>query len=177
MQGTHAYLRLVEYLHLRSVAVWRFWIGGWLMVACIVHIFSSVSNAQSVHDLIEQLASPNRAPTVVHGKRDEVRFVYPPDYDQKAQERVQRAWDVLLARGEEAMSQIVEHVDDARYSYTVGERFGGGNRSVGYVCGVILQNAIEVYEQFVPYESEVGTPVKPHFVFGIGTPAVWSQRC
>jgi hypothetical protein len=129
--------------------------------------FPQGSSGQTVHDLIERLASPNKKPDIVRGDRDDTDFVYPPDYDHAAQKRVEEAWSALLARGSEALPALVQSIEDRRYSYTFPYRYGGGNLDVGHVCAEIFRKEIQVYEWFVPYE---GPPWKPRFVPGVGMP-------
>lgn len=128
------------------------------------------AGAETVHNLIDQMASPNKAPMIKWGEHGATKFTYPADYDYKAQERVekrvQESWTSLLAKGTEAIPQLAGSVEDNRYSYTwPGSQ--GWNVSVGQECAEILQTEIEVYGHFVPREDERFTP---HSVPGLGAP-------
>jgi hypothetical protein len=140
---------------------------AFLFMALKICIVSAVCNAQSIDEWVEQLASPNPAPTIIRGERDDVKFIYSPNYDHQAQKRVGEAWDTLIAKNDEALPYLVKHFQDDRYSFTEKRAgHGGSNLSVGFICQIIFESQIEVYESHVPYEDRW----KPHFVAGLGAP-------
>jgi hypothetical protein len=87
--------------------------------------------------LAAALASPNAPPTV-NGQHIE----YPDGYDAKAQERVRAAEQELKRRGVGAFPCLIEHLDDAHYSYS--EYYGQWrNNSVGEICYYIIEDQVE----------------------------------
>jgi hypothetical protein len=89
--------------------------------------------------LIEALASPNHFPRVLGPD-----VIYPPGFDHKAQERVRKAEARLRQKGFEAVPYLMEHLEDARYSYS--EFFGEWhNHALGEVCFYIIEDLIDFY--------------------------------
>ena len=92
-------------------------------------------NRKRVEFLIEQLASQNPAPTVNgsarRGEDQVIRF--PEKYDKNLQIPVYCAYQALLAEDDTAMDMLLEHENDARYSYSVNS-YADYNVSVGGAC-------------------------------------------
>jgi ribosomal protein L39E len=105
-----------------------------------------------VKELIEQLASPNPAPTWPDG---DVRSkpVYPPGYDQTAQAAIMRKWDALLDRKEAAFPRLIDSLDDTRYSCTTHEGIWE-NLTVGDVCSSIVKVSVGVSSRFMRREDQ-----------------------
>lgn len=97
-----------------------------------------------VQQLIEQLASPNQAPK--WGRKGE--RVFPENWDHQAQKKVQAARGELMAMGPDAFAELVKHFDDRRYCCTVEGPSAEENRTVGEVCGHIVNRWIDVTEGF-----------------------------
>ena len=68
---------------------------------------------EEIEALIEQLVSPNQAPTKLAP-----RARYPEEYDREAQKRVREAWHKLWAAEIQAFPSLVKNFDDKRYSFS-----------------------------------------------------------
>lgn len=105
----------------------------------------------SITELIARLKNANAAPVV----RDETgtfstRLPFPREFDWKAQETVLDAWRELHSRCDEALPELVRHVDATEYSITYQSPSGfWRNGSVGFVCQYIIRANIEPYRR--PY--------------------------
>jgi len=147
-----------------------------IVIACLVSFFAmSVSpgtasepevqkekasvSRETIARLIENLASPNPVPRLVHQGHGR-EPVYPQDYDFKVQERVLEAWDNLLRIGQPAWPQLIDHMNDSRFScvlrpdeYEVV--------FVGTVCYRIIAVQVQVYYRFVRLYSEPPCRLRP----------------
>jgi hypothetical protein len=108
--------------------------------------------ADKFKGLIEQLASPNKAPTVVN--RENASVTFPADYDAKAQVRIEAVRQELCDHFEEALPYLIEAVDDKRYCMTI--RWGEGpqgyhNRSVGKICDDLIRSQLEIYRDSIRF--------------------------
>jgi hypothetical protein len=117
-------------------------------------------------ELIDGLANRNPVPELQKGDRAPV---FPSDYDWKEQARVIETWRAIEARvpddarESDALSQLVSHVGDERYSLTHTLPAGEWtNSSVGGICGLILVRKIQCFDfppgdlkfHFLPYEPD-----------------------
>lgn len=100
---------------------------------------------QRIEKLIQALASPNKAPKYVGPKDDYPRVKIPLRYDRAAQSKVLEAWQLLLDEGVKAFPALVAGAKDQRYSCTIANTPGDGerNHAVGDVCWLILRNQID----------------------------------
>jgi hypothetical protein len=108
--------------------------------------------ADKYKGLIEQLASPNKVPTVVNRQNASVSF--PADYDVKSQRRIEEVRQELCDHFEEALPYLIEAVDDQRYCMTI--RWGEGpqgyhNRSVGKICDDLIRSQLEIYRDSIRF--------------------------
>ncbi len=95
---------------------------------------------KKVKALIEQLASPNKAPDLT-----QLDPKYPADFDYAAQRRVRSAIQQLSDMGTKAFPLLLEHAGDKRYSHT-GCTAICFNVTVGRTCFLIVQNNLEAYK-------------------------------
>jgi hypothetical protein len=108
--------------------------------------------ADKFKGLIEELASPNKVPTVVNRQNASVSF--PADYDLKSQLRIEAVRQELCDHFREALPFLIEAVDDQRYCMTI--RWGEGpqgyhNRSVGQICKDLLRSQLEIYRDSIRF--------------------------
>jgi hypothetical protein len=94
--------------------------------------------------LIEQLASPNAAPS-----RQGPDAVYPKNYDNKAQAKVWEAYRKLEKLGPVSFELLAQNIDDERYSLTGDGGAADANFNVGFLCRWILE------QQICPFEKTV----------------------
>jgi hypothetical protein len=112
----------------------------------IVTIASPAYASDKAEELIESLASPNRAPHIDEGSPPH----YPRTYDRTAQAKIVESQTKLLSMGTKAFTQLIANVEDRRYSST--EQRGKTlwvNLDVGYVCRHIVELQVEVYQSSV----------------------------
>lgn len=99
----------------------------------------------SVRNLINQLANGNRKPGHEGAK---ARPIWPPEYDWKEQERIERVWKRLHARAGEDLGELFDHINDKRYCLTLESPSGAWNDwDVGDLCYHILRVNIEPYQR------------------------------
>ncbi len=125
-----------------------------------------------VESLIEQLASANSAPTVNGNARDGddqvVRF--PEKYDKQLQVPVYCAFQALLAEEDAAIDLLLEHSEDARYSYSVNT-YADYNVSVGDACKNIATAML------IGFENELHVVSRSQFaVFPLEDPSGKSKQ-
>lgn len=121
-------------------------------------LFSNQTNAQAIAEkgdpdrrrvemLIEQLASRNAAPIVRgnarRGEDQTIRF--PESFDKQLQTPVYSAMQALLAEDDIAIDVLMEHVDDARYSFSVNS-YTDYNVSVGRACTILATQMLIGFE-------------------------------
>jgi hypothetical protein len=94
-----------------------------------------------IETLIEELASPNEAPT----KRSGSGLRLPPGYDRSAQQEVYEARRRLFALGTQAFGVLIKHFDDDRYCSTQDTGYVDENWSVGKTCYLILKCNVQAY--------------------------------
>jgi len=98
--------------------------------------------------LVEGLASKNRQPTVRHAMVD----VFPDGYNVGQQQYVTYCFDEIIARGRDAFSVLVDHLEDRRYSCLQGSSIEPYCRTVGNVCHFAL------YSQVRPWPARLYGP-------------------
>ncbi|MDB5344082.1 MAG: hypothetical protein JWP89_2459 [Schlesneria sp.] len=108
--------------------------------------------AEKYKGLIDQLASPNKVPTVVNRESGSVTF--PADYDAKTQLRIETVRQELCDHFQKALPFLIEAVDDKRYCMTI--RWGEGpqayhNRSVGEICDDLIRSHLEIYRDSIRF--------------------------
>ena len=115
-----------------------------------------------IRAMVERLASPNKRPTWDGSGETK----YAPDFDHQAQHKIIRARNALLSKGVESFPELIEALDDQRYSYT-GYDIPGDIRHfhVWQVCDRLIEVQVEVYKYFVPNEANRPPVIRtPHFV-------------
>jgi len=112
--------------------------------------------AQEIQELIEQLASKNKAPDT---KSNNWKLNYPADWKEEHQEIVEAASQKLYLLGKPAFPALLANIQDKRYSMT---RLYAAyvNHSVGSVCELIIKGHVEVVE--VRYKSRKGADGEWH---------------
>jgi hypothetical protein len=93
-------------------------------------------------NLIKILISPNSKPTLANRG---TKYKLPSDYNRNAQEHVDAARRELSGLGTEAFAQLIDHLEDTRYSMTVCSALEPTyfDISVGDVCRDLLFCQIE----------------------------------
>ena len=147
----------------------RYRIATPLLAACLL---ASLAHAQQESPItqvdesqiaawIEQLASTNSAPV----RKEEGHQVLrrPVNWDEEAQNRVQEAYARLAQAGKQAFPQLLQSLQDIRYSMTVAYA-EEVNLSVGDACRRIITNQIEVVG--MRYKSRLGADGKSHMCPG-----------
>ena len=98
--------------------------------------------------MINRLASPNKKPGFRPDKEGRDSG-YPKGYNHAAQNDVRQAYLDLDHAGPASFPQLLEHVDDDRYSMTVDGGAAEINRSVGFICRWILEKKISPFAYHV----------------------------
>jgi hypothetical protein len=98
------------------------------------------ATGEDIEALVEQLASPNQAPTV-----EGPDAIYPPGYDETSQVRVLEARGRLEKVIIEAFPCLLKHFEDKRYSFTQDNGEAEGNWSVGQTCVTLLRRQLQPY--------------------------------
>jgi hypothetical protein len=93
-----------------------------------------------VKALIEQLASRNERPRAYPESDDSPEAEYPKNYNKAAQKQVWIAYHKLENLGPKAYPQLIEHLDDKRYSLTVDTGKVESNINVGFLCRWIIEH-------------------------------------
>ena len=98
--------------------------------------------------LVEQLVSPNPAPTT-HVDGQPTKVLFPKNYDVEAQKRMAAARMALYANMREALPYLIDALDDKRYCMTINWADGDGyyNESVGDICREVIASHLEVYRK------------------------------
>lgn len=105
---------------------------------------------KEIAQLIEQLASENPAPTIGKDSQRRRIVVFAPEYALEKQKKVYKAARRLLELGTDAFSQLIEHFDDARYSYDFPSPTGWDDNdriicTVGSHCHYLLTAQVSKY--------------------------------
>lgn len=103
--------------------------------------------------MINRLASPNKRPEL-RPDEDGRDSGYPKGYDHYAQRDVWQAYLDLDHAGPVAFPQLLEHVDDDRYSMTGDGGAAELNRSVGFICRWILEKKISPFAREVAGDGD-----------------------
>jgi hypothetical protein len=105
--------------------------------------------------LVEGLISPNRAIQCDwDDEADKATLSIPPNYDWKAQERIEANRKLLFDHCEEALPFLIEGCTDSRYSQTApwSEDYIV-SRSVGWVCSEIIASYVEVFRKDITFNG------------------------
>jgi hypothetical protein len=117
-------------------------------VVCRAEEQQSSERQQRIKALVEALASPN--PPAKAEKTAEL----PRNYNRAAQRRVIDAANALLKEGAVAFPALIAHLNDRRYSCSLNYPNGGENWTVGQMCGEIVDEQLDVYEDVInPLET------------------------
>jgi hypothetical protein len=111
---------------------------------------------KQIRSLIEKLASKNSRPTQ---SSDGLTVVLPGDWDHDAQKIVDEARSQLKRIGKPAISMLLEHLQDERFSRTESSSVEY-NVSVGHVCGGIIKSMASA--GVGGYKSRLGTDGRGH---------------
>lgn len=109
--------------------------------------YGAEPNVAAINSLVEQLASTNKRPIGYPEVNQDP--VYPKDYDRAAQKLVWKAYSELYQLGPAAFPQLLEHLDDKRYSLTLDTGNADNNFNVGFLCRWILQHRISPFNPIV----------------------------
>lgn len=105
---------------------------------------------EEIKALILQLRSPNRPTNPEH---EPISIEFPADYDLAAQEKVQEAWDNLVALGKQAFPALIQHMQDREYCLSY-ETSLLRDFCVGEVCRQIIEGQVDLAT--VGYKSRPG---------------------
>jgi hypothetical protein len=94
-------------------------------------------------ELVKGLVSSNKPIKYDH----EYHLTFPPDYDGKAQVRIEKNRRVLYEHCDEALPFLIEGCTDPRYSLTWKSDSYADNSCVGEVCLEIVAAHLEVYRK------------------------------
>ena len=138
-----------------------------LSIAAVAHAQQDELGHQpdEIAGLIEALVSPNSPPTPEWGAKSTER---PASWDPAAQDRVRAARARLSNLGKRAFPQLMEYLEDDRYSMTAlyAEPV---NLDVGSVCRQIITNKVEFIG--MRYKARQGSDGKSH-----GCPSYFAHR-
>lgn len=95
---------------------------------------------EKVERLVARLVSPNKAPPIP-GPYPK----YPPEYDLSAQTSVRESFLELQQLGRPALTYLVPHFGDDRYSLTFDTGASHDNFTVGSLCRAILAGHLQPY--------------------------------
>jgi hypothetical protein len=104
----------------------------------------------SYRELVKGLVSPNK-PIKCY---DEDQLSFPPDYDRKAQDLIEKNRRILYEHCEEALPFLIEGCADTRYSLTWKSDSYANNSCVGEVCLEIIASHLEVYREHMALGSK-----------------------
>ena len=101
-------------------------------------------------ELVAGLVSPNR-PIKCDSRNQTISI--PPDYDWKAQERIERNRKILFEHCAEALPFLIEGCTDSRYSLISkwSEDEDYYSWSVGQVCSEIIARHVEVFRDHIRF--------------------------
>ena len=105
---------------------------------CTTNPSLAKSDEDASRAMIHQLVSRNAPPI----SRAPLPQEFPPEFDQKENERVIAVRDAILAKGLTAFPILIEHLDDTRYSYSTDNV----NWKVWQVCLSLISTQVQVYE-------------------------------
>jgi hypothetical protein len=125
--------------------------GGGIFIASA---FSAENDGREIEDLVRSLVSRNKRPPPA---RPEMRYVFPPGFDQQENHRVIAARDALLAKGVAAFPYLIAALDDSRYSYTKSRPNWATHFDVQSVCLGIIRVQLEI----CPFMRPVSTLYVP----------------
>jgi hypothetical protein len=142
--------RLVNVSFLK-LAFWAF-VG---VISCYCAMLPKAKGGEQDHQesqkriayLIEMLASKNAAPPILGdaSEGDDQVVGFPENYDKSLQVPVYLATQQLLAEGEVAFDQLLAHLEDKRYSFSVNS-LNDYNNDVSDACEEILWRIVLGYE-------------------------------
>ncbi len=124
----------------------------WVLFADAIYAQTTIAKKpdpakKRVELLIEQFASRNEAPTIRgnarRGEDQTIRF--PDNYDEQLQVPVYSAMQALLAEEDTAIDLLLDHSEDARYSYSVNS-YADYNVTVGDACKNIATAMLTGFE-------------------------------
>jgi hypothetical protein len=100
--------------------------------------------------LVEGLVSPNRPIKCDNSRRT---ISIPPNYDWKAQERIEENRKILFEHCAEALPFLIDGCADARYSLVSkwSEDEDYYSWSVGRVCSEIVARRVEVFRHYIKF--------------------------
>lgn len=100
--------------------------------------------------LVQGLISPNRP---IKCDNSKMTISIPPNYDWKAQERIERNRKILFEHCAEALPFLIEGCTDARYSLISkwSEDEDYYSWSVGRVCSEIIARHVEVFRHHIRF--------------------------
>lgn len=104
-------------------------------------------------ELVEGLVSPNRA---IRCDAQAETMSIPPNFDWKAQERIEKNRAILFEHCEEALAFLIEGCTDTRFSLVSqwSEDPDYEAWSVGRVCSEIIQRHVEVFRDQMGFSQE-----------------------
>ena len=115
-------------------------------------------SAEEIEKLINQLASENSKPQNVKTKEG-LTTIFPPEYSWEKQAKVHRAAKQLAELGIAAFPELIDHLDDSRYSFSEDAQNArpifSYHQSVGEYCKRIIS------EQVSRFKSWGGDPMAP----------------
>ena len=122
---------------------------GWTKVAMPAADGAAEPSPKEIAALVERLASSNQRPAAYPEVHRSPEAVYPQGYDRAAQKIVWQAYRDLRRLGPLAFPELLEHLDDHRYSLTGDTGNVETNLEVGFLCRWLLQ------QQICPFSSVV----------------------
>lgn len=105
-----------------------------------------------IRALVERLASSNQRPAAYPEVRRPSAH-YPPGYNEAAQQTVRQAYQELQRLGPKAFPELIEHLDDPRYSLTGDTANVERNVNVGFLCRWLLERQICPFHPVVAGEG------------------------
>ena len=131
--------------------------SSWLLLAASLALLAagpllygadSSGEKLNFRKFVEGLVSPNRP---IRCREEEISI--PPNYDWKAQERVETNRQILFDHCEEALPFLIEGCTDARYSLTSRWIDDVYSWSVGQICLEIIAHHVEVFREDMSFSG------------------------
>jgi hypothetical protein len=136
--------------------------GGTLVVALFLADVTRSAEEDRASALVEQLASPNKAPGL--GPKDGGVGDIRKGFDWKAQQRVHDAWDELVRMEEKAFPALIRHLDDRRYCTSLSFSYLV-DQNVGEICRMILASQLELFYRQLGHDHAAGLfEVEPSYI-------------